>query len=771
MGNLEHLAFGPGGDLFIAEYSGGSSAVVLRYDFDTSTLSSFITSGTGGLGGPTGIAFGPDGNLYVSDFNAQAIRRFDGNTGAFIDNYATGIGKVEELAWRPDQQVTITSNGAPIAVDDHSYSNELNRHSPVTHFTFGESGGTSADDTGSANNDATYVGGTLGQAGGITGSGDTAVYLDGTGDYVQVTHHADYLLNNGTIGLWFNADSPGGARQELFSKDAVGNVNGGHLSMYLTSAGKLEVRYQDISANYFVSSATGVSGSTWHHAAVSFGDNGLKLYLDGSEVDTNAVTKGLGTSSGGSGNAEGIAIGASRYNTPTNTWDDLRYFFQGYLDEFSIVGRQLTAAEIGDLYAAGISGGTGGYAAGENGTLHIDAASGVLNNDSDPENGTLTVVEVNGAGGSVGSQITLASGALLTLNADGSFDYDTNSAFDGLAAGDSATDSFDYTVSDPGGETDTATVTITITGAANTAPSVTNSGTALAYVENDGAVTVDAGLIVTDADSIDLAGATVQILGGFASSEDSLAFVDQGGINGSYDADSGVLTLTGTASVANYQAALRSVTYHNTSEDPDETNRVIQFQASDGTASGSDSRTITVAAANDAPVMNNTGNLALTSIVEDDLNNNGDLVSDILASDGGNPVTDADAGALQGIAITSLSSSNGTWQYNIGGGWFDVGSVSFSESLLLRDTDRLRFVPDGRNAETAFVTFSAWDQTTGTSGNKVDTEVYEATGAYSFELETASVAVGAVNDTPTFFAAGPMVFSSSKLVDNSVTLA
>ena len=43
-----------------------------------------------------------------------------------------------------------------------------------------------------------------------------------------------------------------------------------------------------------------------------------------------------------------------------------------------------------------------------------------------------------------------------------------------------------------------------------------------------------------------------------------LGFVNKNGITGSWNAATGVLTLSGTSSVANYQAALRSVTYIDT---------------------------------------------------------------------------------------------------------------------------------------------------------------------------------------------------------------
>ena len=91
-----------------------------------------------------------------------------------------------------------------------------------------------------------------------------------------------------------------------------------------------------------------------------------------------------------------------------------------------------------------------------------------------------SITHVNGAA-VVGSQITLASGALLTVNADGTFSYDPNGAFQDLPAtaqgGSSNTrnDSFTYTIT--GG--DTATVSITVTGIDN---DDTINGNALANI-------------------------------------------------------------------------------------------------------------------------------------------------------------------------------------------------------------------------------------------------------------------------------------------------
>jgi VCBS repeat-containing protein len=99
-------------------------------------------------------------------------------------------------------------------------------------------------------------------------------------------------------------------------------------------------------------------------------------------------------------------------------------------------------------------------------------ANNGLGLDIDPENDPLTITAVNGQAADVGVQTALASGALLTLNADGTFAYDPNGQFEALNLGQTATDTFNYTIDDGNGGTDTATVTITVDGldAPNTPP-------------------------------------------------------------------------------------------------------------------------------------------------------------------------------------------------------------------------------------------------------------------------------------------------------------
>ena len=87
---------------------------------------------------------------------------------------------------------------------------------------------------------------------------------------------------------------------------------------------------------------------------------------------------------------------------------------------------------------------------------------------SNPNGPDATFGVENGAA-TIGAPVVLTSGALVTLNADGTFDYDPNGQFDSLGVGESTTNSFSYTVADGSGATDTATVTVTINGV-NDAP-------------------------------------------------------------------------------------------------------------------------------------------------------------------------------------------------------------------------------------------------------------------------------------------------------------
>ncbi len=110
-------------------------------------------------------------------------------------------------------------------------------------------------------------------------------------------------------------------------------------------------------------------------------------------------------------------------------------------------------------------------------------------------------------------------------------------------------------------------------------------------------------MAITDLDDTNIESATVQITGNYVSGEDLLSFTNQNGITGSYNSSTGTWTLTGSATLAQYEAAIRSITYTNSSEHPDTTTRTISFTINDGDANSNTlTRDITITRVNDAPV-------------------------------------------------------------------------------------------------------------------------------------------------------------------------
>jgi hypothetical protein len=176
----------------------------------------------------------------------------------------------------------------------------------------------------------------------------------------------------------------------------------------------------------------------------------------------------------------------------------------------------------------------------------------------------------------------------------------------------------------------------------------------------------------------------------------------------------------------------------------------VTVQVSDGTRTDTQAIAVTVTPVNEAPVLDNSGLMTLVTINEDETSNGGNAVAAMVATAGGDRITDVDAGSLEGIAITTLFSGNGTWQYSGDGGgtWSDVGAVSDVSALPLRDTDLLRFVPDGINGGLASFVFRAWDQTSGSAGSHVNVSVNGGETAFSAATATANITVVPVNDAP-----------------------
>lgn len=186
--------------------------------------------------------------------------------------------------------------------------------------------------------------------------------------------------------------------------------------------------------------------------------------------------------------------------------------------------------------------------------------------------------------------------------------------------------------------------------ATDTTTTLTVTSTALSQSPTGDPQPVDDALTLTGDEDEVVSGGTIAI-GEFQEGEEELAFTDTDDITGVF-AD-GTLTLTGDAGLADYQAALRSVTYAVTSASIEPSARTVDITVttSDGDLTGSRTINIEEQTTNEAPVL-----ATLTPVVMNvanlDTSGNVEPVS-IIPSTLENVVTDSDSAQL-GQAIVTI---------------------------------------------------------------------------------------------------------------------
>jgi VCBS repeat-containing protein len=371
------------------------------------------------------------------------------------------------------------------------------------------------------------------------------------------------------------------------------------------------------------------------------------------------------------------AMAANMYGTLVVAWNDASGPGAGGDDDGAAVHVLLTPG------GAPPAGPTAAIIGGEDmGAVTEDSAPGT--------SGTLTVTDPDAGEARLAAQtdaIGSSGYGLFRIDADGSWTYSIagSALADTIAGGETRSDSI--TVSSIDGTTHAISITIHGT---NDAPMVRATPGTTAYFESvdsaPGSIAVDDALTLADVDDAFLAGATVSIGSNFQAGEDILAFGNDnaavfGNIAAVYDAGSGVLRLAsagGTATLAQWQAALRAVIYSNGSQEPSQATRAISFTVDDGdTVSAAATRLLGVAARNDSP----SGANSTVTIDEDAL-------FTFTAAHFG--FTDADGDAFAGVRF-GAAPAGGTL-------YFDAVAVTGFPTTLYSAADiaagKLTFVPN-----------------------------------------------------------------------------
>ncbi len=292
----------------------------------------------------------------------------------------------------------------------------------------------------------------------------------------------------------------------------------------------------------------------------------------------------------------------------------------------------------------------------------------------------------------------------------------------------------------------------------------------ITYVENDAAMPINAGIMASVLDGSTLSGATVTLTN-FVSGEDVLSFTNDGATMGNIaetGGTPGVLTLTSagsSATLAQWQAALRAVKYSNSSDAPTTTRRLVTFTVSDGFASSNMvTGTIDIVAANDAPALTAPSEITFTE---------NDAATAISA---GVTVGDSDNSSLAGATVTLTAFVPGQDLLSFANDGATMGNIAVADNA----NGVLTLVSPGSTTTTAqwqaalrAVKYSNSSDAPTTTQRSVTFAVND--GLVSSNVVTSLIDIMATNDEPaiagfdtavTFTANGPTV-----LLDPNATVS
>ncbi|WP_081423666.1 tandem-95 repeat protein [Pelodictyon luteolum] len=202
-------------------------------------------------------------------------------------------------------------------------------------------------------------------------------------------------------------------------------------------------------------------------------------------------------------------------------------------------------------------------------------------------------------------------GEVTTANAEALLDaLKYNNASDSPTEGDRL---FNVTVSDGSAVSAVSTQTVSVS-AVNDTPTITvNTSATPAFTEVQGAdtaankVTISPNVTIADLDDA-IISASVRITNPFDGDILGFTSTSSGKITGTYNSTTGTLSLVAAAgqtpSTADFQAALQSVYFNNSSDTPNTTTRTVECTITDGDAfSLVATETVTVTSTNDTPVV------------------------------------------------------------------------------------------------------------------------------------------------------------------------
>jgi len=224
----------------------------------------------------------------------------------------------------------------------NKFETRLTNMGPANYWRLGETSGTRANDQ--MGGYGWYINGVLqGQAGALIGSSNAAARFDGASRYINAGSF-DIWGNDCTLMAWFKADDADMNGRQLIAK-STGSAEGSHywaLGVTVVSGHpRLHMRLRtDGAVHTLVAGSGDVTPGAWVFAAAVYNGAQMILYKDGVEVGRMNKAGNLSTN-----DFAAVWIGGTPTLATNRPW-------KGTIDEVAVFTRDLTAAEIAQLYAA-----------------------------------------------------------------------------------------------------------------------------------------------------------------------------------------------------------------------------------------------------------------------------------------------------------------------------------------------------------------------------------------------------------------------------------
>ncbi|MDF1874822.1 tandem-95 repeat protein [Sulfurimonas sp. SAG-AH-194-I05] len=572
--------------------------------------------------------------------------------------------------------------------------------------------------------------------------GTSVLSLDGDGDYLSANLSTLNPENDGQTTVSFTMDWDGTSLQTtsgeqwatLFSFEnydiSLAEVDGDVTFGFNTAKGDI---FGIENADQILEGSHEITVVFDNTSQSNMANSGNKIFIDGQEVE---LSYERGNSSNVVSVGEDVRIGAFDYSNDSSVWDDASRF-TGTIDDVKVFNVGLTPLEIenntdnlvahynfeGETPLSDKSGnGNDAIAHGDahvigNSTTTLEdtalviTADSLLANDTDVDGDTLSITEVTATNDTHG---------IVSLDSDGNVVFTPEENYNGSA-------SFEYTVSDGNGGTDTATVTLNVDAVNDSITQVTDTDTSTNSVtENlEAGASTGVTLNATDADGDAIT---------YSIADDVPFTVDSDGVivtsesldyeaTDSYTFDVTATSADGTTSTQNVTINIENVVAL----------RVTGTAGDDIVSGSSEDDTIQTGAGNDV-IDAGAGNDYVNSGAGDDILNVGDEIKDDVTVDMGSGNDTVTAGALGDDASIDMGSGDDTLEVDHLSGSFSgvVDGGEGYDTLSLKDVSKDDW---DSNHDGIRDQFSGFEKVILSDGETVISESTDSTsGIYSYDV-------------------------------------